>query len=139
MQKQSKQNNNILDRQNNDYNIDENDKLNKGQQQQEEENAIVHLKKVSFEYKHHNILLLSLNNIFFNIFEGDILGIIGPNGSRKTTLFHCIMELQNRYSGNILLFNQDIHKKIKSNEIMMAFSNDIISKVLKGVKGKSGT
>ena len=49
------------------------------------------------------------------------------------------MELQNRYSGNILLFNQDIHKKIKSNEIMMAFSNDIISKVLKGAKGKSGT
>jgi len=78
MQKQSKQNNNILDRQNNDYNIDENDKLNKGQQQQEEENAIVHLKNVSFEYKHHNILLLSLNNIFFSIFEGDILGIIGP-------------------------------------------------------------
>jgi len=136
MQKQSKQNNNILDRQNDDYNIDENDKLNKGQQQ-EEENAIVYLNNVSFEYKHHNILL-SLNNIFFNIFEGDIL-IIGPNSSRKTTLFHCIMKLQNRYSGNILLFNQDIHKKIKSNEIMMAFSNDIISKALKGVKGKSGT
>ena len=137
MQKQSKQNNNILDRQNDDYNIDENDKLNKGQQQ-EEENVIVYLNNIFFEYKHHNILLLSLKNIF-NIFEGDILGIIGPNGSRKTTLFHCIMELQNRYSGNILLFNQDIHKKIKSNEIMMAFSNDIISKLLKGVKGKSGT
>jgi ABC-type bacteriocin/lantibiotic exporter with double-glycine peptidase domain len=136
MQKQSKQNNNILDRQNDDYNIDENDKLNKGQQQ-EEENAIVYLNNVSFEYKHHNILL-SLNNIFFNIFEGDIL-IIGPNSSRKTTLFHCIMKLQNKYSGNILLFNQNIHKKIKSNEIMMAFSNDIISKALKGVKGKSGT
>jgi len=136
MQKQSKQNNNILDRQNEDYNVDENDKLNKGQQQ-EEENAKVHLNNVSFEYKHHNILL-SLNNIFFNIFEGDIL-IIGPNSSRKTTLFHCIMKLQNRYSGNILLFNQDIHKKIKSNEIMMAFSNDIKSKALKGVKGKSGT
>ena len=28
MQKQSKQNNNILDRQNEDYNVDENDKLN---------------------------------------------------------------------------------------------------------------
>lgn len=33
MQKQSKQNNNILDRQNEDYNVDENDKLNKVQQQ----------------------------------------------------------------------------------------------------------
>ena len=94
---------------------------------------------VSFEYEYHHILLLSLNNIFFNIFEGDIFVIIGPNGSRNTTLFHCIMELQNRYSGNILLFNQDVHKKIKSNEIMMAFPNDIASKVLKGVKGKSGT
>jgi ABC-type bacteriocin/lantibiotic exporter with double-glycine peptidase domain len=139
MQKQSKQNNNILDRQNDDYNIDENYKLNKGQQHQEEENAIIHLNNVSFEYKHHNILLLSLNNIFFIIFEDDILGIIGPNGSRKTTSFHCIIELQIRYSGNILLFKQDIRKKIKSNEIMMAFSNDIISKVLKEVKGKSGT
>ena len=57
MQKQSKQNNNILDRQNDDYNIDENDRLHKGQQQQQEENTIVHLNNVSFEYKHHNSFL----------------------------------------------------------------------------------
>jgi ATPase subunit of ABC transporter with duplicated ATPase domains len=95
MQKQSKQNNNILDSQNNneDYNVDENDKLNKGQQQ-EEENAIVHLNKVSFGYEHHHISLLSLNNISFNIFEDDILGIIGLNDAEKTTLFHSMMELQ---------------------------------------------
>jgi hypothetical protein len=44
-----------------------------------------------------------------------------------------MLDLQNDYSGSILLFNQNIRKKNESNKLMIAFSNDIVSKILIGV------
>jgi branched-chain amino acid transport system ATP-binding protein len=34
--------------------------------------------------------ILALNRISFDVHEGDVLGIIGPNGSGKTTVVNCI-------------------------------------------------
>ena len=34
--------------------------------------------------------ILALNEVSFDLHEGEILGIIGPNGSGKTTLVNCI-------------------------------------------------
>ena len=51
-----------------------------------------------------------MDNIAFKLYNGDILGIIGPNGARNTTLFRCILENEYEYYGNILIFNKDIRK-----------------------------
>jgi zinc transport system ATP-binding protein len=80
--------------------------VNKIQQKE----VIVSLNNVSFGYNQHYISSLSLNNISFNVYTGDILGIIGPNGVGKTTLFQCILGIKSGYSGNILIFNQGIRK-----------------------------
>jgi branched-chain amino acid transport system ATP-binding protein len=34
--------------------------------------------------------IIALNRISFTVGEGEILGIIGPNGSGKTTVVNCI-------------------------------------------------
>ncbi|MBN1103773.1 MAG: ABC transporter ATP-binding protein [Deltaproteobacteria bacterium] len=44
----------------------------------------------------------ALNRVSFDVFPGDILGIIGPNGSGKTTLINCITGFIKMTSGQVL-------------------------------------
>jgi len=44
-----------------------------------------------------------LNNISFEVGEGEFLGLMGPNGSGKTTLLRCLMNYLNPKSGEILV------------------------------------
>ncbi|MGZ5499738.1 MAG: metal ABC transporter ATP-binding protein [Nitrososphaeraceae archaeon] len=67
---------------------------------------LVSVQSVSYKYNSESVL----ENVSFNIEEGDFLGIIGPNGAGKTTLFHCMLGLLNTYSGRITILNQDIKK-----------------------------
>ncbi|MCX5835736.1 MAG: ATP-binding cassette domain-containing protein, partial [Deltaproteobacteria bacterium] len=34
--------------------------------------------------------LKAVNDVTFHVNEGEIMGLIGPNGSGKTTIFNCI-------------------------------------------------
>ncbi len=52
--------------------------------------------------------LKALKNVSFNIQENRIHGIIGPNGSGKTTMFNCITGLLEVSSGNIFLDDVEI-------------------------------
>ena len=55
--------------------------------------------------------LKALKEVSFNIEDGQIHGIIGPNGSGKTTMFNCITGLLEVTSGNIYLDDQEITGK----------------------------
>ena len=68
--------------------------------------ALVSVQSVSYNYNSESVL----ENVSFDVEEGDFLGIIGPNGAGKTTLFHCMLGLLNSYSGKITILNQDIKK-----------------------------
>ncbi len=70
---------------------------------------LVSVQSVSYKYNSESVL----ENVSFNVEEGDFLGIIGPNGAGKTTLFHCMLGLLNTYSGRITILNQDIKKNTK--------------------------
>jgi zinc transport system ATP-binding protein len=71
--------------------------------------ALVSVQSVSYFYNSEIVL----ENVSFNVEEGDFLGIIGPNGAGKTTLFQCILGLLNSYSGKITILNKDIKKEKK--------------------------
>lgn len=49
-----------------------------------------------------------VNEISFNVKQGEIVGLLGPNGAGKTTTFYMVMGLVKPFSGNIYLDNIDI-------------------------------
>lgn len=68
-------------------------------------NSVVSLNNVSFGYDDK----LVLEDIKLDIYEGDYLGIIGSNGSAKSTLIKLILNTLKPLKGEIKLFNRDIH------------------------------
>ena len=60
---------------------------------------------------------LALDNISFNIDEGEVFGLIGPNGAGKSTLINIISGLMSPNNGTVEIDNMNIKKdsiKIKS-------------------------
>ncbi|WP_425445834.1 ABC transporter ATP-binding protein [Dethiothermospora halolimnae] len=53
-----------------------------------------------------------LEGISFQINKNEIIGLIGNNGAGKTTLMKCILQLTNIDSGEILINNINIKKKL---------------------------
>ena len=52
--------------------------------------------------------IIALNRLSFDVFEGEILGIIGPNGSGKTTVVNCITGFIKPSGGRVLFRGNDI-------------------------------
>ncbi len=55
--------------------------------------------------------IFALNEVSFDLHEGEILGIIGPNGSGKTTLVNCITGFIELTAGEILYRGKKISGK----------------------------
>ena len=41
--------------------------------------------------------ITAVDGVSFDVREGEILGLIGPNGCGKSTLFNCILGIVDRY------------------------------------------
>lgn len=67
----------------------------------------IEFKNVSFSYDGNRKVL---NNISFNIKKGELLAIIGVNGSGKSTILKLICGLYTNYSGDILVNNTDLRE-----------------------------
>jgi branched-chain amino acid transport system ATP-binding protein len=50
----------------------------------------------------------ALNGVSFEVFEGEILGLIGPNGSGKTTAFNCVSGALAPSAGTIRFKGEEI-------------------------------
>jgi branched-chain amino acid transport system ATP-binding protein len=53
----------------------------------------------------------ALNEVSFDLHQGEILGIIGPNGSGKTTVVNCITGFIKKTSGKVFFRGKDISSK----------------------------
>ena len=66
---------------------------------------IIEVKHLTKEYKN----LKAVNDLSFNVKKGEILGLLGPNGSGKTTTINCILSLLNYQSGSIKVFGSEMN------------------------------
>ena len=67
-------------------------------------NSIIQFNNISLSYGDR----LILDNLTFKINEGEIFGMLGPNGVGKSTIFNLITGLISPNSGNIKIANQDV-------------------------------
>jgi len=59
----------------------------------------------------------AVDNASFEVYEGEIFGMVGPNGAGKTTTIECVEGLREKDSGTIRVFSQDISKANQSLKI----------------------
>lgn len=62
--------------------------------------------KLNNVYKTYKNGVKALNNLSYEVREGEIFGLLGPNGSGKTTSINCLLALLKYDSGNIEVFDQ---------------------------------
>ena len=70
---------------------------------------MIELKNVSKKYGN----FLAINNISFNIDDGEIIGLLGPNGAGKSSIMNMITGFIEATDGEIIVDNDNIEKKPK--------------------------
>lgn len=71
-------------------------------------NKILEFENVYFSFNQGKKYVI--NDLSFTLNSEESLGILGPTGSGKTSIFNLILKLYNSDKGKILFFNEDINK-----------------------------
>lgn len=75
---------------------------------------MLEIKNVGFSYGSRDVL----KDISFNVRRNEILSILGPNGTGKTTLLNCICNFNKQWSGQASIDGNDI-RDMNSKEVAM--------------------
>ncbi len=67
-------------------------------------NNVISVKNLTKKYKN----LTAIDNLSFDVYEGEILGLLGPNGSGKSTTINCLLSLLIFEHGIIKIFNKEM-------------------------------
>ena len=65
---------------------------------------VIEVKNLTKEYK----TLKAIDDLSFEVKEGEILGLLGPNGSGKSTTINCILSLLKFSKGSIQIFGKEM-------------------------------
>ncbi|WP_297157697.1 ABC transporter ATP-binding protein [uncultured Ellagibacter sp.] len=71
-------------------------------------NVLLSVRNVSKVYGSREAVTHALDDVSFDIREGEFVGVMGPSGSGKSTLLNCISTIDTVTSGNIILNGLDI-------------------------------
>ncbi|MBN2540236.1 MAG: ABC transporter ATP-binding protein [Bacilli bacterium] len=83
-----------------------------------DENVVLKLDNLSMHFGG----LKAVDQLSFEVKEGEIFGLIGPNGAGKTTVFNCITRFY-RPTGGLMYFRNNLGEVVRLNDIVV---HDII-------------
>ena len=74
---------------------------------------ILRVENVTKIYGKGEAKVIALNNVSFEVEEGEFIAIIGPSGSGKSTLLHTIAGLEPPTEGKVYFYGKDMYKMNK--------------------------
>ena len=77
---------------------------------------VLKIEKIEKYYGNRSSLTKAIDNISFEVEEGEFVAIMGASGSGKTTLLNCISTIDKVTSGHIYVNDQDV-TKLKENDL----------------------
>ena len=77
---------------------------------------VLEVKNIEKYYGNKSNLTKAIDNIRFDVNQGEFVGIMGASGSGKTTLLNCISTIDRVTAGKIIINDQDI-TKLKGNKL----------------------
>ena len=74
---------------------------------------ILKVEKIKKVYGKGEAKVIAVNDISFNVKEGEFIAIIGPSGSGKSTILHIIAGLEKPTSGKVYFYGKDLYEMNK--------------------------
>ena len=96
---------------------------------------LIELKKLKKSFNHENVKIELFKNVNLGIKKGELIALVGPSGSGKSSLLHILSLLDKPTSGKIVIngkdsktFNEHQKKEIRRKKISIIFQdNNLLS------------
>ena len=83
--------------------------------------------KVKNLHKTYKKGVKAVNGLNFKVKAGEIFGLLGPNGSGKTTTINAILDLVDYETGEIILFDNKYKTKVEAKSISDLLPKKLVS------------
>ena len=88
-----------------------------------EKKKLLQVKHLKQYFKNGRVITKAVDDVSFDIYEGETFGLVGESGSGKTTTGRSILQLYKPTAGEVIFEGKNV-ENLKSREEKLAFRRD---------------